>query len=124
MTEQSRESPSGTMSAVLNSPSTASSHILLAGKHSVNRNPPFLTVLHDDPSPLFLVYSLHHVVSCLLMDSHWGCTCYSQLPRRRSDPTRLLCGHFMIAFTQLFGEIFTVVAQADMCHVWNTWRRR
>lgn len=114
-TEQSRESPSDTMSAVLNSPSTASSHILPARKHSVNRNPPFLTVLHDDPSPLFLVYSSHHVVSCLLMDSHWGCTCYSRLQRHRSDPTRLLCGHFMRAFTQLFGEIFTVFALAVMC---------
>ena len=122
-TEQSRESPSDTMSAVLNSPSTAFSHILLARKHSVNRNPPFLTVLHDDPSPLFLVYSSHHVVSCLLMDSHWGCTCYSRLQRHRSDPSRLLTLYESV-HTAVRGNIHCICTGSNVCHVWNKQRRR
>lgn len=31
------------------------------------------------PPQQLLVYSVHHVVSCLLMDSHWSNTCNSQL---------------------------------------------
>lgn len=84
------------MSDVVNSPSTAASYQL---KHSVTKISTserrtcvtclhvyvpslkfpfvksFIIINQHNLSPLFLVYSVRHVVSCLLMDSHWSSTC-------------------------------------------------
>lgn len=141
------------MSAVLNSPSSSLLYITGYLKHSVNRNlyfwtgqqthashvcmcavmkclwsfpfaGTFIIINQHSLSPLFLLYSVHHVVSCLLMDSHWSSTCNSQLTDCCStgviQPT-YCAGEFMKAFTLLlalvWGKIFIVCAQASVCVV-------
>lgn len=127
------------MSDVVNSPSTAASYQL---KHSVTKISTserrtcvtclhvyvpslkfpfvksFIIINQHNLSPLFLVYSVRHVVSCLLMDSHWSSTCNWVIAAAAQEWFNLLTVRPML-FTFLGKNPFCTWKDIYACYVSN-----
>ena len=90
-----------------------------------------ITFNRHSQSLLLLVCNVHHVVSCLLIDSHRSSTCNSQthwLLQQSTDLTHLLYGRALKAFTRHFrsflGTILTCTGNYVRYVVFGINRRR
>ncbi len=86
----------------------------------------FIIISQYSLPPLFLVYSVCHVVSCLLMDSHWSSTCNSLIAAAEEWfnllTVRPVYESFHTAVHSFLGKMLPVLWLP--CCVWNKHNNR